>query len=491
MRNMKKMKKRSIAALVCTVITSGMLCGCGEQVVEEKLEDVAIIEAANPIVGDLKLSSKYIATLSPDESVYVIPKATAEVLEVSVKAGDVVEEGEVLAVLDDTMAQISMQSARITLDNAQHAYNLSYGEGATTLNDMQTDSNLTKVEDNVVALQENLVTAMDNLQKSKDALKEEEKKLEDVKNTYGFKESVSEINDYAYSIDQSTLQGKADYAAAMSRYNNATIAVTPIETKIAQYKAQIDAYEETIDTLQKNIDTAYEGYGQTVVSTTISNGEMREEQKKVSQNSISAAQLSIKQAQENLNAYTITAPISGVIDTVNISKHAFATSSNAAFVISNKETMMAVYYVSEDVRNSFEVGQKVKIEKDSQQYDAEIVEIGESIDPNTNLFKIKAKIDGDSSTMLSGTKVTVITDTYHADHALIIPYDSVYYDGTQAYVYVVIDGIARKQNITTGLYDTENIVVTDGLNKDDIVVTTWSAQLREGVAVSIVASKAN
>ena len=39
--------------------------------------------------------------------------------------------------------------------------------------------------------------------------------------------------------------------------------------------------------------------------------------------------------------------------------------------------------------------------------------------------------------------------------------------------------------------DTENIVVTDGLNKDDIVVTTWSAQLREGVAVSIVDSKAN
>ena len=35
------------------------------------------------------------------------------------------------------------------------------------------------------------------------------------------------------------------------------------------------------------------------------------------------------------------------------------------------------------------------------------------------------------------------------------------------------------------LYDVEEIVVKDGLSKDDIVITTWSAQLREGVTVSV------
>lgn len=482
------MKKRTMI-MICTLLSLGMLSGCGEQVVEEIVEDVAIVNAQNPQIGDLKLSSEYIATVSPDESVYVIPKTTAEVLKVEVETGDVVEEGEVLAVLDDTMAQISMRSAQINYDNAQHAYNLSYGEGATTLNDMQTDNNISNVEDNVVTLQEKLVTTMDDLQKSKDTLKEEEKKLAEAKKKYDIKESVNEISAYANSIDQSTIEGKVDYYAAMARYSSASQEIIPIETKITQYKAQIDSYEEAIDTLQKNIDTAYEGYEQTVVSTSISNGELREEQKQVSQNSISAAELSIKQAKENLNAYTITAPISGVIDTVNISEHGFASSSNAAFVISNKENMMATYYVSEDVRNSFSIGQKVTAEKDSQIFDAEIVEIGEAVDANTNLFKIKAKMKGDTSSLLSGTKVTIQTDTYHADNALIIPYDSVYYEGTQAYVYVVEDGIARKQNISTGLYDTENIVVTDGLHKDDMVITTWSAKLREGVAVSVVDSQ--
>lgn len=76
------------------------------------------------------------------------------------------------------------------------------------------------------------------------------------------------------------------------------------------------------------------------------------------------------------------------------------------------------------------------------------------------------------------------TDTYHEKNVVIIPYDSVYYDGTQAYVYTVVDGKAKKTNVATGLYDTERIVITEGLTDKDTIITTWSAQLRDGVEVS-------
>ena len=85
---------------------------------------------------------------------------------------------------------------------------------------------------------------------------------------------------------------------------------------ISQRWIQLD---ESIEKLQDNIDTTYESYSQAVTSTNIKNGEMQEEQKKVSQNSISQAQLSmenskltVEQAQENLDMYTIKATISGV-----------------------------------------------------------------------------------------------------------------------------------------------------------------------------------
>ena len=477
-----KNRQKKIALLLCTVLSMSVLGGCGQtKETEEITEDVAIVEAANPTVGDLKLSGEFIATINPDDSIYVIPKTTAEVMEVKVKAGDVVEAGDVLAVLDDTMAQISMKSAQISLDNAKRAYNLSYGDGATLINDIQTDSSLSKVEDGVETQQESLLDAMDSLDRYKRQLADAQKEYAEFREENGYNEDPEEIKDYAESLDD-----PVEKAQAMGRYNQILIQGDAAwKQKIDGYKQAIDQCEEAIENLQDSIDSTYESYSQTATTTSISNGELREEQKQVSQNSISAAELGIEQAKESLKAYTITAAISGVIETVNIKEHDFATSSNPAFVISNKDSMVATFYVSEDVRNTFSIGQKISLEKDVAQYEGEIIEIGSALDTTTGLFKIKAGIKGDTSAMLSGTKAKLTTDTYHEKNALIIPYDAVYYDGTQAYVYTVVDGKAKKTNVTTGLYDVENIVITEGITKDDTVITTWSAQLREGVAVSI------
>lgn len=482
--------KKKLALLLCTVLSLSALGGCGQKKEAEKTaEDVAIVEAANPQVKDLALSGEFIATVNPDESVYILPKTTAEVMEVKVSTGDVVEAGDVLAVLDDTMAQISMKSAQIALDNAERAYTLSYGDGASLINDIQTDSSLSQVEDGVEAQQEGMLDAMDSLELYKEKLAEAKEDLAEHKRKYDYRDKPEEIRDYAESIDRGTPQGTMDYNLAMARYQSAATLHAQYQGKIDGYKQAIDSCEETIEKLQDGIDSTYESYSQSALMSQITNGELREEQKQLSQNNISAAQLGIEQAVEGLEAYTITAAISGVVETVNIKEHDFAAPGNPAFIISNKDSMMATYYVSEDVRNTFSVGQTISVEKDGGFYEGEVVEIGSALDAATGLFKIKASIKGDTSGMLSGTKAKITTATYHENNALVIPYDAVYYDGTQAYVYTIADGRAKKTLITTGLYDTENIVVTDGITKDDVVITTWSAQLREGVAVSVRESR--
>lgn len=481
-----KNRQRKLVVLLCAAMSFSALGGCGQkEVAEEVAEDVAIVETLAPRIGDLKLSSEFIATVNPDESVYIIPKATAEVMEVKVKAGDIVEAGDVLAILDDTMAQLSMRSAQLTLDNAQRAYTLSYGDGASLLNDMQTDSNVQKVEDGIETQQEGYLDAMDSLSRYQNLLAEAQKELADVKKEYDYREDPEEILDYANSIDKNTIAGAAEYQAAMARYQSAATLHAQWSAKVDGYKQAIDGCEQALEELQDGINSTYETFSQTATSVAITNGELREEQKKVSQNSISAAQLAVEQAQEGLDSYVITASIGGVVENVNVKVHDFATSSSPAFVISNKDTMMATYYVSEDVRNTFSLGQQIEIEKDGNTYKGEVLEIGGTIDATTGLFKIKAGIKGDTSKMLSGTKVKVTTDTYYEKDAMIIPYDAVYYDGTQPYVYTVVDGKAKKTNILTGLYDVEEIVVVDGLSKEDEIITTWSAQLREGVTVSV------
>lgn len=525
---MKKRQKR-LALLLCVAMSTSALWGCGQTTEEETADDRAVVETANPEVGELKLSANFIATINPDESVYVIPKTTAEVVEVLVEAGDVVEEGDVLAILDDTAAQfairnaeaaaknaqIGLENAQFGVENAQIGYDQQYGEAASTLNDMNSDVALTQVEDGMTQLQESYLDAMDARQQAMDNLKDAEEELADLKEQYDFKEDVDEIRDYAETLskvpdvselgpaaamlDASTLVSFSDYGRTMARYQEAVQKVTPVETKITQYKAAIDQCEEMLENIQDQMDSTYESYSRTVVSQNLSNGVLKDGQKQVSQNGISQAELGISQAEagilqaqismdqarENLEAYTITSAISGVVESVNIKEHDFATSSNPAFVISNKNTMVATYYVSEGVRNTFSTGQQVTLEKDGRLYDGEVIEIGNAVDAATGLFQIKAVVKGDAANLLSGTKATVTTDTYHEKNAIIIPYDSVYYDGTQAYVYTVVDGKARRTYVTTGLYDVDRIVITEGITKDDTIITTWSAQLRDGVEVSV------
>ncbi len=525
---MKKRQKK-LALLLCAAMSMSALWGCGQTTEEETVDDRAVVETAKPEVGELKLSADFIATINPDESVYVIPKTTAEVVEVLVEAGDVVEEGDVLAILDDTAAQfairnaeaaaknaqIGLENAQFGVENAQIGYDQQYGEAASTLNDMNSDVALTQVEDGMTQLQESYLDAMDARQQAMDNLKDAEEELADLKEQYDFKEDVDEIRDYAETLskvpdvselgpaaamlDASTLVSFSDYGRTMARYQEAAQKVTPVEAKITQYKAAIDQCEEMLENIQDQMDSTYESYSRTVVSQNLSNGVLKDGQKQVSQNGISQAELGISQAEagimqaqismdqarENLEAYTITSAISGVVESVNIKEHDFATSSNPAFVISNKNTMVATYYVSESVRNTFSTGQKVTLEKDGRLYDGEVIEIGSAVDAATGLFQIKAVVKGDAANLLSGTKATVTTDTYHEKNAVIIPYDSVYYDGTQAYVYTVVDGKARRTNVTTGLYDIDRIVITEGLTKEDTIITTWSAQLRDGVEVSV------
>lgn len=480
-----KNRQKKLAVLLCTALTLSMLGGCGEKVVEETAEDIASIEACKPEVGEMKLSNDYIATISPDESVNVMPKTTAEVVQVNVEAGDVVEEGDVLAILDDTLAKINVKSAQITYENAQHAYNMSYGEGAETLNDMNSDTNLDTAQTSVSDLQESLVDAMTSLDEYKGKLKDAEDELESNKKKYDYRENADEIKDYAESLDKNSVTYMVDYQNVINRYQNAVAKEKECKTKIDSYKQAIDQCEETIETLQDNIDKGYESYGKAIVSDDISNGEIREENRQVSENSISSAQLGIEQANESLKSYTIRASINGTIESVNLKEHEFATTSSPAFVISNKDSMVATYYVSEDVRNTFSIGQKVTVTKDDKTYDAEVIEIGTAVDQTTGLFKIKAAVKGDTTGLLTGTKATVTTDTYNEKNALIIPYDALYFESEQAYLYIVEDGRAKKVDVTTGLFDENNAVITDGISKDDMVITTWSAQLRDGVKVSI------
>ena len=204
---------------------------------------------------------------------------------------------------------------------------------------------------------------------------------------------------------------------------------------------------------------------------------------------VEGAKLAIDSAEYQLDMYTLKAPISGVIEAVNVKEHDFATPSTPAYIISNKDTMMVAFYVSEGIRNTLTVGQQVSVDRNGKLFDASITEIGSMIDQTTGLFAIKACVSAPDESMLTGCSVKVTADTYSQDNALLIPYDAVYYDDSQPYVYVAVNGVVERRNIETGIFDEQTITVLSGLTVEDQLIISWSANLREGALVSIQATQ--
>ena len=197
------------------------------------------------------------------------------------------------------------------------------------------------------------------------------------------------------------------------------------------------------------------------------------------------AKVGIDSAEYQLDMYTLTAPIDGVIEAVNVKEHDFASPQNPAFVISNKNTMTVTFGVSEGIRGTLRIGQKIQVDRNGKLYDAVITEIGSMVDQTTGLFVIKSCVNTPDASLLTGSSVKVTAETYSQADALLIPYDAVYYDDSQPYVYVAENGTAKRKDVETGIFDMDTITVLSGLSTEDTLITSWSANLREGAEVSV------
>lgn len=541
-------RPRSIlAAALSFLCAANLVTGCGREKTEEAAQGEAVyVEVLNPVKGDLVLNNEFIGTVSPEEAVYVVPLVSAEVLENHVEVGDQVNAGDLLCRLDSEAAELQLASAEASYHTAEASAKQSLGS-SMAMQDYQTDSSISQLEKQVNNMDEDLKESkqdyddaerdLDDVSKWKDDIK---KRYEKAVKNYNIANSIAtsfrEIKASAGGVDYAscdslsaansvaegilaggvTLSGNEGAARrtaaesiiglyrtmkgsdfddsdistnglsmlsnqmsmAQAEYQNASTQKATLEAQKDGYDKAVDQLEDSLDSLKDNLETA-KGTKQ------ITDEQVKTDTREVLDAQLNAASVGIQSAQMQLDMYTITAPISGTIEAVNVSEHGFASSGNPAYTISNKSMMTVTFNVSEGIRNTFSAGQKVTVDRNGRKYDAAITEIGSMVDQATGLFKIKATVQADGSELLTGSSVKVTAQTYRQADALLIPYDAVYYDSGQAYVYVAENGKAVRKDIETGIFDETTMSVISGLTEQEQLITTWSSNLRDGVEILI------
>lgn len=81
-----------------------------------------VMEAENPVIGDIRLTTSVIGSIEPSDVVYIYPKASGDVTAVNVQAGDIVTQGQVICTIDTKQvetAKSTMDEAALALKQAQ------------------------------------------------------------------------------------------------------------------------------------------------------------------------------------------------------------------------------------------------------------------------------------------------------------------------------------------------------------------------------------
>ena len=524
-----KIKRVAAALCSCTLLAAG-LSGCGGSEAESVMDPTVTVEVQNVRRGSIQLQGTYVGSVSAGESVNVIPLVQGATVEsVNVSVGSEVKEGQVLAKLDST-------SADLTAQNAQAAYNSALAQAQSTLGG-QWKTNIYSAERGVDQLNEtidNLNDSIDDLKDStayktaksaRDSAKAAYETVRDQTNSYNaikggvtvtvtnenqgltsgnVGESVSmpgetkaDIEALAQIADLGEAQSGMDGTArknvlAMKKfvdangdltgltntavdakkaaYDQAQIAFDQVDSQVTQLETQRDAYETQRDTAEGTLDiTQGETYNETVAAL---------------QAGLAQAQVGLDSAAYQQSLYTLTAPITGTVESVGLTKDGMASASSIAFTISNKDTMVVTFYVAEDVRDELTAGQPVTVSRSGNTYSGAITEIGNAVDMQKGLFKVKATIY-DMPDIASGVTASITTTCHSANNVVVIPCDAVYYENGNAYVFVARDGVAVKTPVETGIYNDTDIAITSGLIEGQQVITTWSANLMDGSSITI------
>lgn len=118
----KKIRNMAVAG-VAVVAVAGLLATrlLNREPFAEGVAD-PIVEITQPELRDIKISTGLVGEIEPEDVVYVYPKAAGEVTEVSVKAGEMVQQGQQLCVIDTKQienAKSSLDSAELNLKQAK------------------------------------------------------------------------------------------------------------------------------------------------------------------------------------------------------------------------------------------------------------------------------------------------------------------------------------------------------------------------------------
>ncbi len=207
----------------------------------------------------------------------------------------------------------------------------------------------------------------------------------------------------------------------------------------------------------------------------------------------------VEYAQVQLSYCHLTSPIDGRVGLrlVDPGNTVFSGASNPIVVVTQLAPITVVFNVAEDdlgqVRN--EIVHRSALPVDA--YDrTQLVKLGtghlltldNQIDTSTGTLRFRGQFDNRDLKLYPNQFVNARMLVKTLQDAILIPSAAVQRNGTQAFVYVVQDDVAKIRNVVE-LTTENNIAAVTGLSEGEVVSTTGFEKLQDGTRVKTQPAK--
>lgn len=419
--------------------------------------------------GDLIISASGTGTLAPADQVSFGFGTSGQVTKLSVKLGDQVKAGQVLAELDSTSQQVAYTQAKRTLADLTSPYAIATAEQtiATDMANVDTERGRLAylIGPQVLYWEEQITKAQQDLADAQATAKATPSTEADQK--------VKQIQDQL-STYQDKLKGSQDYYQNVYLSQNFTkrdrstgtkYIAAPTDAEIATARANLALAQATL-VQDQNYLAALQG--ESVPSgATGSNLTTLED-----------AQLGLQTAEANLAAATLTAPISGTVMTLDFAV-GDQVSAGAGITIADLSKPYLDIYLDATDWDKVAAGYDANVTFDAlpdQTFTGKVTEVDPGLYTSGNTTAVHGRVLIDPPSpeinLPIGSTASVDVIAAQAKNAVLVPVSALHEYATGKYaVFVDQNGKLTVRNVEIGLMDLVNAEVKSGLQAGEVVST--------------------
>ncbi len=389
---------------------------------------VVDVTTAQAVVRQIPTYFEATGNLAGDAQTDVAPAIGGKIVEVNFDVGSYVERGSVLVRLDDRDARLRLEQAEAQVVQQRRAVDtavaaLRQAQVRLGLKDGETFDIETFSQ--VKSTRANLVLAEKELARAERLFA-----TEDVSRSF---------------VDQRRAQRDALLGQLDEARSNAAVAVKAINSA----EAQVSAARSAVSTAETQVD----------------------------------------QARKALTDTVIRAPISGYIAERVADLGEFVTPNapnTKVATIVRTSTLRLKIDVPEQAIGKVATGQGISLQVSAypdRNFAGTVVRILPSLNVQARTLTVEAEVPNTDGLLKPGQFATVRITQSKAENAVMVPVSAVRTEGDLNRVFVVKDGAAREQLVQTGLLEGDMIQIKQGVNEGDVVATSGSGELSDGMLV--------